>query len=260
MNGSVLVIDKTVGPSSFDVVRDVRRIFRGEKVGHAGSLDPFATGVLVVLLGKATKLSGALLNADKSYLATLKLGEATDSMDCTGGTVQAAAIPELSVEEVQSVLKSFEGEWLQVPPMFSAKKKDGVRLYELARKNISVEREPIPVQLYCVELVHLELPYIQFRVHCSKGTYIRVLADEVARRLGTVGHLSALRRLSCGGFVLEESVTVQELAKSQENWHQVGFRNYCRLLSSERLHRPQLPISDNDGKRHAYNGMGSQSM
>jgi tRNA pseudouridine55 synthase len=246
MLGSVLVIDKSIGPTSFDVVRDVRRFYRGEKVGHAGSLDPFATGVLVLLLGKATKLSGTLLNADKSYAATLKLGEATDTMDCTGTVIKTAPLVDITEERVREVLKSFEGEWMQVPPMYSAKKKEGVRLYELARKNIEIDREPIPVQLYRVEFKQMELPYISFEVHCSKGTYIRVLADEIGKRLSSVAHLSALRRLTCGGFSIDESVTVDTLSKEAGNWLEKGYKNYIRLLTSERLHRPQLP-SENKG-------------
>jgi tRNA pseudouridine55 synthase len=237
MDEAVLVIDKTAGPSSFDVVRKVRNYVRIKKVGHAGSLDPFATGVLVLLTGKATKLSNALLNADKKYQAVIKLGESTDSMDCTGQVVETMPIPELTEGQVREVLKAFEGEWSQIPPMFSAKKVQGVRLYELARKNISIKREPIPVQLYQLELLNFGGGYLKFQVHCSKGTYVRSLADEIARRLGTVGHLTELRRLTCGNFSLEESVTVDQLVAGAAEWKAQGHRNYLKLLSAEGLIR-----------------------
>jgi tRNA pseudouridine55 synthase len=233
MDEAVLVIDKTAGPSSFDIVRKVRNYVRIKKVGHAGSLDPFATGVLVLLTGKATKLSNALLNADKKYQAVIKLGEATDSMDCTGQVVETLPIPQLTETQVKEVLKSFEGEWNQIPPMFSAKKVQGVRLYELARKNISIKREPVPVQLFQLELLGLGEGFLKFQVHCSKGTYIRSLADEISRRLGTVGHLTELRRLTCGNFSLEESVTVEQLVAGTEDWKPQGHRNYLKLLSAE---------------------------
>ncbi len=237
MDEAVIVIDKTVGPSSFDIVREVRRHVKIKKVGHAGTLDPFATGVLVLLTGRATKLSNALLNADKRYEALIKLGEATDSMDCTGAVVENSPIPELTLATVSAVLKSFEGEWNQIPPMYSAKKIQGVRLYELARKNITVKRESIPVQLFEVKLISLEKGSIRFEVHCSKGTYIRSLGDEIARRLGTVGHLTELRRLSCGGFSINESLTVESLVSGGSDWQAAGYRNYVRLLSSEGLVR-----------------------
>src|SRR5687767_15104003 len=150
---SVLVIDKPPGPSSFDVVRKVKPLVNGLKVGHAGSLDPFASGVLVLLIGRATKLSNALLNADKSYRAVVKLGESTDTMDCTGTVLETKPVPALTQAQVEACLKGFEGEWLQTPPMYSAKKIKGVRLYHLARQNISVRRLPIPVQLYRMELL-----------------------------------------------------------------------------------------------------------
>lgn len=256
MNEALLIIDKTPGPTSFDVVRDVKRIFaqNGIKVGHAGSLDPFASGVLIVLLGKATKLSNALLNADKSYRATLKLGESTDTMDRTGKVDKQAEVPPLIPADVERLLKSFEGEWLQTPPMYSAKKIHGVRLYELARQNINVRRLPIPVQLYRMDLLSVESPFIHFEVHCSKGTYIRSLADELGRRLGSVGHLHELRRLTCGEFHLGESITLESLRADPEGCLRAGYRNYVRLLRTEGLVRAgekrmpaQLQMPSNNG-------------
>lgn len=236
---SLLVIDKVPGPSSFEVVKQVRRLLAGEKTGHTGSLDPFASGVLVLLTGKATKLSDTLLTADKSYRAKVHLGQATDTLDRTGEVIQTAPIPELTLEGISAVLKNFEGEWMQVPPMFSAKKVHGVRLYELARQKIHVRRPPIPVQLYRLEAISYEAPFLEFDVHCSKGTYIRSLAEEIGRRLGTVGHLAELRRLTCGGFTLADSVTVDAMAKDVEGALVVGQQNYRRLLQTEGLFRPK---------------------
>ncbi len=226
---ALLVIDKVPGPTSFDVVRQVRRRLGGMKVGHAGSLDPFASGVLVLLTGKATKASNLLLNADKKYHATMKLGFETNTLDRTGEVVGEAPVPALSVDEIEKAVKSFEGEWMQTPPMFSAKKKDGVRLYELARKNITIEREPIAVMLFSINVVRVELPIIEFEVHCSKGTYIRSLASEIGKRLGTLAHLTELRRLACGEFSIEESLTVTEFEEQTDGAMTQGRHSLMRL-------------------------------
>jgi len=233
MDEAVLVIDKMAGPSSFDVVRKVREFTKIKKVGHAGTLDPFATGALVLLTGRATKLSNALINADKRYQAVIKLGQSTDSMDLTGKVLETLPVPEINSFQVETVLESLRGEWLQTPPMFSAKKVQGVRLYELARKNITIKRDSIPVQLYDLKLISLGPETLKFEVHCSKGTYIRCLADEIARKLGTVGHLIELRRLSCGNFSLEGSLTVEQLERDGGDWQSVGYRNYVKLLTAE---------------------------
>jgi tRNA pseudouridine55 synthase len=234
MNEMVLVVDKQDGPTSFDVVRKVKRILGGgAKVGHAGSLDPFATGVLVVLTGKATKLSDALLTADKTYRAWVKLGESTDTMDRTGTVEKTAPVPVLTAAKVEEVLLGLQGEWWQTPPMYSAKKVQGVRLYELARQNIRIKREPIAVQLHRLQLLSFQDGVVEFEVSCSKGTYIRSLAEEVGVRLGTVAHLKELRRLSCGEFAIAESVTLEDLEANRGDWQQKGFRNYRRLLQGE---------------------------
>lgn len=246
MENGVLVIDKSVGPSSFDVVREVRKVTGIKRVGHAGSLDPFATGVLVVLTGKATKLSNALLNADKRYQAVIKLGQSTDSMDCTGKVIGEADVPTLTFDEVKACLDSLRGEWSMVPPMFSAKKIQGVRLYELARKNMVVQREPILVQLYDLKMISFDGGLLTFEVHCSKGTYIRSLGDEIAKRLGTLGHLIELRRLSCGPFVIEQSVSVEQLKENRADSMGTAYLNYLKLLSVEGVVRTQ-PVRPSPG-------------
>lgn len=227
---SLLVIDKSPGPTSFDIVREVKRLCAAEKVGHTGSLDPFASGVMVLLLGRATKLSQSLLEADKVYRAKLKLGVQTDSFDCTGRVVQEQEVPIISQEMVESVLKGFVGIWEQVPPAYSAKKINGVRLYALARQDIHVRLAPIPVQLFKLELVSFEAPYIEFIVHCSKGTYVRSLASEIGKRLSTVAHLVELRRLACGTFSVDESVTLPRFAETVLDCLDTGYGNYVKYL------------------------------
>lgn len=242
MRESLLVIDKQPGPTSFDIVRSVKRLVGDAKVGHAGSLDPFASGVLVVMVGKATKLSHMLLNADKRYWAEVKLGQATDSMDVTGRTTDELAVPSLSPDDVAEALKSFEGIWKQTPPMFSAKKIKGVRFYELARQSIKVRRAPSPVSLYEMKFLSYEAPLIRFEVLCSKGTYVRALADEIGRKLGTCAHLHGLKRLACGEFTIDESVSLERLMADTATWLDRGYQNYVRLLRSEALRRPVTPV------------------
>lgn len=243
MRELVLVMDKEVGPTSFDIVRKVRRLFpRGTKVGHGGSLDPFASGVLILLAGRATKLSGALLNADKVYQAKIRLGVATDSMDRTGKEVDRRSVPELTSQMVQAVFSGLEGDWDQIPPMYSAKKQNGVRLYSLARQNVEVERDAVRVRLHRLTLLKLEPTSIEMEVHCSKGTYVRSLAEEIGRRLGTVAHLEELRRLECGIYRLNESCTVEALEAEPERWMRSGFDNYVRLVRRETMVR--RPVSN----------------
>ena len=237
MDEALLVIDKPVGPTSFDIVRKVKRLVPNVKVGHSGSLDPFASGALVLLLGRATKLSGLLLNADKVYHATMKLGVATDALDCTGKVVEEKSVPVLDRETVEKTLLGFQGIWNQVPPMFSAKKIQGVRLYELARKQIAVPREPVPVDLHELKLLKFEGDVVEFYVHCSKGTYVRSLAAEYAERLGTVGHLTALRRLACGPYKLEEALTLEGFSSDVPTALANGYRQYVRLVREEMILR-----------------------
>lgn len=263
MNEAVLVVDKPVGPTSFDVVRELKRLYRGEKIGHAGSLDPFATGILLLLLGKATKLSNTLITSDKVYRATLALGTETDSLDLTGNPIKTAPVPELAEEQVISCLKSFEGQWSQLPPMFSAKKVQGVRLYELARMNVTIPRERSPVQLYRLDLVSLGPSQLVFDVHCSKGTYVRSLGKEIAEKLGTVGHLTALRRLNCGPFSLNDSSSLEEIKADPMTFRRLGHQNYIRLLRTGAVEAPamgflgneypQLPRGINNGNSLGHN-------
>ncbi len=215
----VLIIDKPVGLTSHDVVNRVRRIFNTRKVGHTGTLDPFATGVMVVLIGKATRLAKFADRADKQYDAAIRFGFATDTGDLTGTRVGDAGRSDISSEEIESVLDRFRGEILQVPPMYSAKKIDGKKLYELARRGEEVERPAVPVTIREIELLTHEgepRELHRIRVRCSAGTYIRTLAEDIAKALGTAAYLEELRRIASGSFSLEKSVALDTLAEAAE--------------------------------------------
>lgn len=199
----LLLVDKPVGRTSFSLVGALRRVSKIQKIGHAGTLDPFATGVMILLVGKTyTRLSPLFLNQDKEYLATVHLGVSTDSYDCDGVITQEdSTIPSLS--ELKEALTHFQGTVMQTPPMFSAKKQQGKKLYELARKGIEVDRAPVEVTL-TTELLAYEYPRVELKVSCSKGTYIRSIAHDLGKLLGTGAHLSALTRTRSGQFHLAD--------------------------------------------------------
>jgi tRNA pseudouridine55 synthase len=196
----ILLLDKPVGLSSNQALQLARRLFRARKAGHTGSLDPLASGMLPVCFGSATKVSAFLLDSDKTYRATLALGVRTSTGDAEGDAVERADVPPLDETHVRTVLATFVGAYRQVPPMYSALKRDGRPLYELAREGLEVEREARDLQLFRVELLSLGPDRLEFEVHCSKGTYVRTLGEDLARALGTVGHLAALRRVSVAPF------------------------------------------------------------
>lgn len=206
----VMVVDKSEGMTSHDVVALVRRHFKIKKVGHAGTLDPSATGVLVLLLGKATKLSGKFSGEEKEYEAVMKLGERTDSGDREGKIISERDIT-CSLDDVTNVMSKFSGEIEQVPPMVSAKKINGKRLYKLARKGIEVERASVTVLIKELEILEVNMPFISFRTLCSKGTYIRQLADDIGEALGCGAHLSELRRTKSGRFSVKDAVSVSRI-------------------------------------------------
>ena len=208
----ILIVDKPKGVTSHDVVAIVRRHFQIKKVGHAGTLDPNATGVLVLLLGKATKLSETFLNQDKEYEAVMKLGEKTDSGDCEGKVLKVREV-NVDEDELRKVVNSFQGEIEQVPPMFSAKKIGGKRLYKLARKGLEIKREPRKIHIKEIEIGDVNLPMVHLRVVCSKGTYIRQLADDIGEALGCGANLAELRRTRSGEFDLTKSVKFDALSK-----------------------------------------------
>ena len=208
-------IYKPVGWTSFDVVKKLRGITRDKKVGHGGTLDPFAEGVLVIGTNADTKILTEISGTIKSYRAILTLGEETDTLDIDGKTINRCPVSTLDEKKVKSVLKDFLGESEQVPPMYSAKKVNGVRLYKMARKNQFVERKPTLINIYDIKLNNIEENRIDFSVTCSKGTYIRVLGLEIAKKLGTVGHLTQLTRTAVGEYRIHDSVRLKEF---EEKW------------------------------------------
>lgn len=213
----ILNIDKPAGMTSHDVVDRVRRISGQRRVGHAGTLDPAATGVLVVCLGQATRVAEYLMASDKVYEAQIRLGVSTDTHDAEG-EVTATAQVNVREQEVRETLASFVGSIQQVPPMYSALKRDGVPLYKLARQGITVEREPRTVEIHDIELLNWNTPLLTIQVKCSPGTYVRALARDLGQTLGCGAHLQSLTRLASGHFTLEKAVTLDELTKG--DWQQ----------------------------------------
>jgi tRNA pseudouridine55 synthase len=216
MNG-VLIIDKPAGITSHDVVARCRRILKTKKIGHTGTLDPFATGVMVILVGKATRLAQFLDKDSKEYEAIVRFGFETDTGDVTG-TAKSHAEPDRDAsalfDSVRAVLPEFTGEILQTPPMFSAKKVEGRKLYELARQGVEIERKPVPVSIFKLELVDADdSSRALLKVACSAGTYIRTLAEDIARRAGSAAHLGELRRTRAGKFGIEKALTLEALEK-----------------------------------------------
>jgi tRNA pseudouridine55 synthase len=210
----VLLLDKASGMSSNDALQKARRVFLAEKGGHTGTLDPMASGLLPLCFGEATKFSHDLLDADKTYLATLKLGERTNTGDADGEVIESLPV-EVDGAAVRAILPRFTGPLTQVPPMYSALKRDGVPLYKLARQGIEVERAARQITIHELELMRCELPsapLVELRVRCSKGTYVRTLAEDIGAALGCGAHLVALRRTSVGRLDVEHAVTLERLA------------------------------------------------
>lgn len=201
----ILVVDKPAGITSHDVVDFIRKRFGVKKVGHTGTLDPMVTGVLVMLIGKATKSSILFSQDDKEYVATLFLGTRTDTQDSTGKVIEEKPVNGLDIDAARMALRSFLGEIEQVPPMVSAKKYKGKKLYEIARRGKVVPRNPSRIKIRDIELLDFKLPEIIFRVSCSKGTYVRTLCEDIGKRLGYPAHLSKLTRTRSGRFSIQEA-------------------------------------------------------
>jgi tRNA pseudouridine55 synthase len=213
----VLVIDKPLGPTSFDVVKKVRALLKVQKVGHTGTLDPLATGVLPVCVGEATKIAGFILETEKAYDAVVRLGVSTDSYDAQGKVLAEAPVPPLTRERLEKVLDRFRGGFLQLPPMFSAVKVAGKRLYEHARKGEEVERAPREVTVHELLLRDFSATEVRLSVLCSKGFFVRALAHDLGEALGCGAHLEALRRTKTGPFTLSQAIPLERLeAQVQE--------------------------------------------
>lgn len=202
----ILLLNKPSGITSNRALQIVKRRLNAKKAGHTGSLDPAATGMLPLCFGEATKVCAYLLDADKVYRVTAKLGDATDTGDADGKVISSANVPRLSESDWQQILQAFRGQSTQIPPMYSALKRDGKRLYELARTGQTVFREPRPITIHDIELLEIAGPRLVFRVSCSKGTYVRTLVEDIARQAGTVAHTARLHRESVGHFSSEEMI------------------------------------------------------
>ena len=206
-----LLVDKPAGPTSHDVVGAIRRRFQISKVGHCGTLDPNATGLLVIVLGRGTKLSERLMSDDKTYEGAIKFGETTNSYDSDGELVASLPVPPLSLDQLNDAATAFIGDQMQLPPMVSAIKKDGVPLYKLARKGIEVERKERLIHIYSFRFTAYSEPLAHFRVACTKGTYVRTLAHDLGQKLGCGAHLAALRRISAGKFDVVDALPLDQV-------------------------------------------------
>ncbi|HCY64588.1 MAG TPA: tRNA pseudouridine(55) synthase TruB [Oxalobacteraceae bacterium] len=227
----VLLLDKPVGLSSNDALIKAKRLLNAKKAGHTGTLDPFATGLLPLCFGEATKFSQDLLEADKTYETVVHLGVKTSTADTEGEVLERCEVA-VTPEQIEAVLERFRGEIDQVPPMHSALKRDGKPLYEYARQGITLERQARRVTIHALEMLGYEAPYLRLRVTCSKGTYIRVLGEDIGAALGCGAHLQALRRTQVGNLTLDGCVTLEQLAETDENLRTGILAPVDALLSS----------------------------
>ena len=246
----ILIINKPKQYTSHDVVAKVKKIC-GEKVGHTGTLDPMATGVLPLLLGQGTKLSKYLINHDKTYIATIQLGKKTDTLDSEGSILEERLVDGklLNKENVQRILECQIGKQIQTPPIYSAIKVNGKKLYEYARKGVEVEIPKREIEIYNIELLDINEKdkTIEFRVHCSKGTYIRTLCENIAEKLGTIGYMKELNRVQVGQFNLNQAITVEELEKNKENekflnQHLITVQNFFEKYPIVELKEEKLKL------------------
>jgi tRNA pseudouridine55 synthase len=228
-----LLVDKPAGPTSHDVVNEIRRQFGIKKVGHAGTLDPNATGLLIILLGRGTKLSEKLMSSDKVYEGSIKFGEETDSYDADGELVASLPVMPMTLEELNEAADSFVGDIMQEPPMVSAVKQGGVPLYKLARKGIEVERKARLIHVYTYRFLRYEEPIGWFRVACTKGTYVRSLAHDLGQKLGCGAHLETLRRITSGRFEVADSVPFEEALRMTETQLEKRVIPMLKLAAAE---------------------------
>ena len=214
---AIINLNKPEGITSQQAVTKVKRILGIKKAGHAGTLDPLATGVLVICLGEATKISRFLMDDDKEYRARMRLGERTETLDADGAVTETAPVPDLSFGDILDATRDFTGRIAQKPPMYSALKHKGTPLYDLARRGLSIERTPRIVDIHSITVTAVHLPYIDLTVSCSKGTYIRSLCDDLGIRLGTFAHLTSLARTRAGAFTIDQAIRLNELTVQSGN-------------------------------------------
>ena len=260
MNG-IIIVDKPKGKTSHDIVYAMRRLTGVKKVGHTGTLDPMATGVLPICIGSATKVADMLTLSDKTYRAELILGKTTDTQDAEGEVLTEHEV-NCTEDEIRNAVMSFVGEIEQIPPMYSAIKKNGKKLYELARKGIEVEREPRKVTIHSIDIIAVSEKGATIEVSCSKGAYIRTLCADIGEKLGTGAYMNALRRTKTGAFTIEESYTLEELTQLSENGELTKaliptdrmFDNLSAITLNEKQKK-----SVTNGVRMTYKGMEGQS-
>ena len=250
MNG-ILIINKEKGCTSHDIVYKVKKIFN-EKVGHTGTLDPLAEGVLPILIGKGTLCSKYLINHDKKYVVNLELGQKTETADLEGKIIEDKKIPDKSLTQskIEKVLKSFIGKQQQMPPIYSAIKVNGKKLYEYARKGQNVEIKPREIEIYDIKLMNIDAQkkQIQFEVFCGKGTYIRSLCEDIAEKLETVGYMESLKRIQVGDFKIEESSKIQELEENKEDTKYLE----SKIISVEEIFKNKEKIKLDDKKMQLF--------
>lgn len=243
MRDGILIIDKPENFTSHDVVAKVRKIIGTKKVGHTGTLDPMATGVLVVCVGAATKLVEYFTAKDKVYETKIKLGIKTDTADITGNIIEVQnldTLNSLSEEEIHTIIKSFIGKQKQIPPMYSSIKVNGMKLYEYARKGIAVKVEPRDIEIFDIYNIKVREDEISYTVHCSKGTYVRTLCEDIATKLGTCGTMAYLRRIKTGNFTIENAIKIEEIQEE-------------KIYSIEKLFDNKIVVGNNLNK--LLNGM-----
>ena len=238
----VFLLDKPQGVSSNDIMQKVKRLFKANKVGHTGALDPLATGMLPICLGEATKFSQFLLDSDKRYVVTAKLGERTDTSDAEGQVVQSREV-NVAEADILAALSAFRGEILQVPTMFSALKHNGKPLYEYARAGITVEREARPITIFELKFIDYQAPFLTLEVHCSKGTYIRTLVDDLGEALGCGAHVTMLRRLAVADYPIEEMMPIEDLALLADSFPNSELDRLLLPMDTAVASLPQLNLT-----------------
>lgn len=252
MDGLIL-INKQKGFTSHDVVNVIRKKLNTKKVGHTGTLDPNATGVLPILIGKGTKISKYLMEHDKTYIATIKLGEKTDTGDSEGQVIEEKSIPkDLRKEDINDVLQNFFGKQKQVPPMYSAIKINGKKLYEYAREGKEVKLEAREIEIYKIELLEYQNNKIKFEVECSKGTYIRTLCEDIAKKLGTVGYMEELQRTKVNNFRIEDSILLDDITLENAEKNMIKIEEVFKEKETIELDNKKLELFLN-GVKLTYN-------
>ncbi len=241
----VFLLDKPQGMSSNDIMQKVKRVFQANKAGHTGALDPLATGMLPICLGEATKFSQFLLDADKRYVVTAKLGERTDTSDAEGQVVETRPV-NVETSQILTALEQFRGDILQVPTMFSALKHNGKPLYEYARADITVEREARPITIFELNFIEYQAPFLTLEVHCSKGTYIRTLVDDLGEVLGCGAHVTVLRRTAVADYPTEKMMTwdALQLQLNAEQSKGIGFGQRVKFANEAKLYGQVRLFSD----------------